>query len=50
MATGHSEPLMMTIVLLLLGAGSLIPWNARWQLGLTILCLGWFATTTGVDA
>jgi|SRR5580658_6122656 CheY-like chemotaxis protein len=46
MATGRSEPLMMAIVLLLLGAGSLIPWNARWQWGLTLLCLGWFATTT----
>ncbi|HVN27800.1 MAG TPA: response regulator [Candidatus Binataceae bacterium] len=45
MATQHSEPLMMAIVLMLLGAGALIPWNSRWQWSLTILCLGWFATT-----
>jgi CheY-like chemotaxis protein len=44
MATGHTEPLMMAIILLLLGAGSLIPWNARWQTGLTLLCLVWFMT------
>jgi len=45
MATGHSEPLMMAIILLLLGAGALIPWNMRWQSALTLLCLIWFTTT-----
>ena len=45
MATNRSEPLMMAIILLLLGAGSLIPWNSRWQVGLTLLCLAWFTTT-----
>jgi len=46
MATNHSEPLMMAIILLLLGAGSLVPWNAKWQLSLTLLCFIWFTTTT----
>jgi CheY-like chemotaxis protein len=45
MATGRTEPLMMAIILLLLGAGALIPWNAKWQWGLTVLCLGWYVTT-----
>jgi len=45
MATGQTEPLMMAIILLLLGAGALIPWNARWQLGLSLFCRGWFMTT-----
>ena len=45
MATGHTEPLMMAIILLLMGAGALIPWDAKWQLGLTLLCLAWFTTT-----
>ena len=44
-AIGHTEPLMVAIILLLLGAGSLIPWDSRWQLGLTLLCLGWYMTT-----
>jgi CheY-like chemotaxis protein len=41
-ATGHTDPLMIAIILLLLGAGALVPWNARWQLALMMLCLGWF--------
>jgi CheY-like chemotaxis protein len=46
MAIGHTDPLMMAIILLLLGAGALVPWNARWQWSLTILCLAWFVTMT----
>jgi len=46
MAIGHTDPLMMAIILLLLGAGALIPWNARWQWSLTILCFTWFVTMT----
>jgi hypothetical protein len=42
LVTNMTEPLVITILLLLLGAGSLIPWNARWQVGLTLLCIGWF--------
>jgi hypothetical protein len=32
----------MAVMLLLFGAGALVPWNAKWQTALTILCLGWF--------
>jgi CheY-like chemotaxis protein len=42
MATAQTEPLMMAIILLLLGAGALVPWNAGWQIGLTALSLIWF--------
>jgi CheY-like chemotaxis protein len=56
--TSRSEPLVMAIILLMFGGGSLIPWNARWQTGLTLLCLGWFVgnaiwlpnvTSDGID-
>ncbi len=45
MTTGETEPLMIAIILLLLGAGALVPWNSRWQLDLTLVCLLWFMTT-----
>ena len=40
--THRTEPLLMAVMLLLFGAGALVPWNAKWQTALTILCLGWF--------
>ncbi|HXN87447.1 MAG TPA: hypothetical protein VN867_15340 [Candidatus Binataceae bacterium] len=40
--THRTEPLLMAVMLLLFGAGSLVPWSARWQSALTIVCLGWF--------
>jgi hypothetical protein len=40
--THRTEPLMMAVMLLLFGAGALVPWNARWQTALTVVCLGWF--------
>jgi CheY-like chemotaxis protein len=45
-ASGRSEPLVVATILLLLGSGALVPWNARWQWGLTLLCFGWFLTTS----
>jgi len=42
-ATARTEPLFISVLLLLIGAGSLIPWDTRWQTALTILCLGWLA-------
>jgi hypothetical protein len=41
--TGRTEPLFMSVMLLLVGAGSLVPWNGRWQAALTALCLIWLA-------
>jgi PAS domain S-box-containing protein len=43
LATGRTEPLFMSVILLLVGAGSLVPWNTRWQVALTALCLAWLA-------
>jgi hypothetical protein len=40
-ASGRTEPLFMSVLLLLVGAGSLVPWDTRWQTALTALCLGW---------
>ena len=40
--THRTEPLLMAVMLLLFGAGALVPWNAKWQTALTVLCLGWF--------
>src|ERR1700683_2861466 len=40
--THRTEPLLMAVMLLLFGAGSLVPWSARWKSALTIVCLGWF--------
>jgi CheY-like chemotaxis protein len=45
-ASGQTQPLLMATILLLLGSGALVPWNARWQWGLTLLCLAWFLTTS----
>jgi len=42
-ATARTEPLFVSVMLLLIGAGSLVPWETRWQTALTILCLGWLA-------
>ena len=44
--SGHTEPLFMSVIVLLAGGGSLIPWNARWQGSLTFLCVSWL----GVNA
>ncbi|MGH7907676.1 MAG: PAS domain-containing protein, partial [Candidatus Binataceae bacterium] len=41
--TGKSEPLLMMVILLLVGAGSLIPWDQRWQAALSLLCVIWLA-------
>jgi hypothetical protein len=32
----------MAVMLLLFGAGALVPWNAKWQTALTVVCLSWF--------
>jgi len=40
--THRTEPLLMAVMLLLFGAGALVPWNAKWQTALTVVCLGWF--------
>jgi signal transduction histidine kinase/CheY-like chemotaxis protein/HPt (histidine-containing phosphotransfer) domain-containing protein len=34
-----SQPLFMTLVLTLIGAAALLPWSARWQLGLSAAAL-----------
>jgi hypothetical protein len=43
LVTGRTEPLFVSVLLLLTGAGSLVPWETRWQTALTGLCLGWLA-------
>jgi hypothetical protein len=40
--THRTEPLLMAVMLLLFGAGSLVPWSSRWQTALTVVCLAWF--------
>jgi hypothetical protein len=45
-ASAQSGPLLMATILLLLGSGALVPWTARWQWGLTLLCFTWFMTTS----
>jgi hypothetical protein len=42
LSSGQTEPLFISVILLLVAGGSLIPWNARWQGALTFLCLSWF--------
>lgn len=42
LCTGQTEPLLISVILLLVAGGSLMPWNARWQGSLTFLCLSWF--------
>jgi len=44
--SGRTEPLFMSVLVLLIAGGSLMPWNARWQGALTFLCLSWL----GVNA
>lgn len=44
--SGRTEPLFMSVIVLLIAGGSLMPWNARWQGALTFLCLSWL----GVNA
>jgi hypothetical protein len=44
--SGRTEPLFMSVIVLLTAGGSLMPWNARWQGALTFLCLSWL----GVNA
>jgi hypothetical protein len=41
--TGRTEPLFMSMMLLMVGAGSLVPWDGRWQAALTALCMVWLA-------
>ncbi len=41
--TGRSEPLLMSVMLVLFGAGSVVPWSARWQFALSGLCVAWFS-------
>jgi hypothetical protein len=43
LVTGRTEPLFVSVMIVMFGAGSLVPWNQRWQAGLTALCLAWFA-------
>jgi hypothetical protein len=43
LSSGQTEPLFLSVILLLVAGGSLIPWNARWQGALMFLCLSWFA-------
>jgi hypothetical protein len=44
LVTGMTEPLFVSLMIVMFGAGSLVPWNQRWQAGLTLLCIAWFAT------
>jgi PAS domain S-box-containing protein len=37
--TGDSEPLFITVLLTLIGAGALLRWSARWQAGLSAIAL-----------
>ncbi len=46
LCSGRTEPLFMSVIVLLTGGGSLMPWNARWQGTLTFLCISWL----GVNA
>lgn len=39
--SGRTEPLFMSVIVLLASGGSLVPWNARWQAALTFLCISW---------
>lgn len=55
LSSGQTEPLFLSVILLLVAGGSLIPWNARWQGALTLLCLSWFGinafcSATSLDA
>jgi hypothetical protein len=43
LVTQQTEPLFISVMLLLFGAGSLVPWTATWQTALTLLCLSWLA-------
>ncbi|HVB78551.1 MAG TPA: response regulator [Candidatus Binataceae bacterium] len=37
--SGDTQPLFITLVFTLIGAGALLPWSARWQLGLSAVAL-----------
>ncbi len=42
LSSGQTEPLLVSVILFLVAAGSLLPWNGRWQGMLIVLCLSWF--------
>ncbi|HVA80088.1 MAG TPA: PAS domain S-box protein [Candidatus Binataceae bacterium] len=42
-ANGQIEPLFVSIILLLIGAATLVPWSASWQVGLELAGVGSFA-------
>ena len=46
LCSGQTEPLLMSALLLLVAGGSLMPWSARWQGALTLVCLSWFGINT----
>ena len=51
LSSGQTEPLFLSVILLLVAGGSLIPWNARWQGAFTFLCLSWFGISWfGINA
>ena len=50
LSSGQTEPLFISVILLLVAGGSLIPWNARWQGALTFLCLSWFGINAACSA
>jgi PAS domain S-box-containing protein len=39
LVTDDAEPLFLTLMLTLIGAGALLPWSFRWQLGLSALAM-----------
>jgi len=51
LSSRQTEPLVLSVILLLVAGGSLIPWNARWQGAFTFLCLSWFGISWfGINA
>lgn len=50
LSSGQTEPLFISVILLLVAGGSLIPWHARWQGALTFLCLSWFGINAACSA
>jgi hypothetical protein len=41
LSSGQTAPLLVSVILLLVAAGSSLPWNGRWQGMLILLCLSW---------
>ena len=44
--TGETEPLFITVVLTMIGAGALLRWSARWQAALSVIALVTIVTPT----